>query len=89
MKNPILTFSSGPTNSMRGAVFLSGRTDALVIDIGGTTTDIGMVCNGFPREASSQVKVCVLCHQIIILINNKLFFSRLVEFELISRCPMF
>ncbi len=66
MKNPILTFSSGPTNSMRGAVFLSGRTDALVIDIGGTTTDIGMVCNGFPREASSQVKVCACSNLYIV-----------------------
>lgn len=57
MQNPILTFSSGPTNSMRGAMFLSGRKDGVVIDIGGTTTDIGVLCNGFPREASSQVKV--------------------------------
>ena len=57
MKHPILTFSSGPTNSMRGAMFLSGKKDAIVIDIGGTTTDIGILCNGFPREASSQVKV--------------------------------
>ena len=49
---PVLTFASGPTNSMRGAAFLSGATDALVADIGGTTTDIGMLTNGFPRESS-------------------------------------
>jgi N-methylhydantoinase A/oxoprolinase/acetone carboxylase beta subunit len=54
---PVFTFASGPTNSMRGAAFLSGVPDAIVIDIGGTTTDVGMIQNKFPREASSQVKV--------------------------------
>ena len=56
---PILTFSSGPTNSMRGAMFLTGKRDAIVVDIGGTSTDVGVLVNGFPREASSQVKVQV------------------------------
>ena len=49
---PILTFSSGPTNSIRGAAFLSGLDYAVVADIGGTTTDIGMLKNGFPRESA-------------------------------------
>lgn len=48
---PAATFASGPTNSMRGAGFLSGVTDCAVIDVGGTTTDIGMLVGGFPREA--------------------------------------
>ena len=48
---PVLTFASGPTNSMRGAGFLSGLDDALVVDIGGTTTDIGVLARGFPRES--------------------------------------
>jgi N-methylhydantoinase A/oxoprolinase/acetone carboxylase beta subunit len=51
-KYPVLTFASGPTNSMRGAAYLSGVKNALVADIGGTTTDIGMLANGFPRESS-------------------------------------
>ena len=54
---PVLTFASGPTNSMRGAAFLSRCTDALVADIGGTTTDIGMLTNGFPRESSVTVDI--------------------------------
>lgn len=54
---PITTFASGPTNSMRGAAFLSGQTDCAVIDIGGTTTDIGILRAGYPREASSIVNV--------------------------------
>ena len=54
---PVLTFASGPTNSMRGAAYLSGLKDALVADIGGTTTDIGMLTNGFPRESSVTVDI--------------------------------
>lgn len=54
---PVLTFASGPTNSMRGAAFLSGVSDALVADIGGTTTDIGMLTNGFPRESSVTANI--------------------------------
>jgi len=54
---PILTFASGPTNSMRGAAVLSGYSDALVVDIGGTTSDIGLLLDGFPREAAMTVNV--------------------------------
>jgi N-methylhydantoinase A/oxoprolinase/acetone carboxylase beta subunit len=48
---PVLTFASGPTNSMRGAAFLTGLRDAIVIDVGGTTTDIGVLQHGFPRPS--------------------------------------
>lgn len=54
---PVATFASGPTNSMRGAAFLSGVADGVVIDVGGTTADIGVLANGFPREASSAVDI--------------------------------
>ncbi|MDP6565826.1 MAG: hydantoinase/oxoprolinase family protein [Alphaproteobacteria bacterium] len=54
---PVLTFASGPTNSMRGAAVLSGETDALVVDIGGTTSDVGLLLEGFPREAAMTVEV--------------------------------
>ncbi|KAL4886062.1 hypothetical protein BJY04DRAFT_213599 [Aspergillus karnatakaensis] len=63
---PIRTFNSGPTNSIRGGEFLwraagkaSGqeekpRTDPLVvIDIGGTTSDSGLLLpNGLPQMSS-------------------------------------
>ncbi|GBE85493.1 hypothetical protein SCP_0800100 [Sparassis crispa] len=63
---PIRTFSSGPTNSMRGAAFLasleSGHAkgeSALVVDIGGTTTDVGMLLpSGFPRQAAAHHEFC-------------------------------
>ena len=56
-KYPVLTFACGPTNSMRGAAYLSGLKDALVADIGGTTTDVGMLVNGFPRESTVTVDI--------------------------------
>ena len=54
---PVHTFASGPTNSMRGAAFLSGLEDAFVIDVGGTSTDVGVLTKGFPRHASAEVKI--------------------------------
>lgn len=54
---PVLTIGSGPTNSMRGAAFLTGVQDAIVMDVGGTTTDIGVLANGFPRESSIAVDI--------------------------------
>ncbi|GGF82756.1 N-methylhydantoinase A/oxoprolinase/acetone carboxylase, beta subunit [Mameliella alba] len=54
---PVLTFASGPTNSMRGAAFLTGVKEAIVIDIGGTTTDVGSLHHGFPRQAATVVDV--------------------------------
>ncbi len=49
---PILTVACGPTNSIRGASYLSELENAVVIDVGGTTTDLGVIQNGFPRESS-------------------------------------
>ena len=54
---PVLCFASGPTNSMRGAHLLSGLSDAVVLDVGGTTTDAGMLQAGFPRQANTQVDI--------------------------------
>ena len=54
---PILTIGSGPANSIRGAAFLTGMTDALVADVGGTSTDFGMIVNGFPRESAYAVDI--------------------------------
>ena len=54
---PISTFSSGPTNSMRGAATLSGLDNCAVVDVGGTTTDVGVIVEGFPREANAEVEI--------------------------------
>ena len=54
---PALTFASGPTNSLRGAYKLTGLQDAIVVDIGGTTSDIGVLQGGFPRESNVVIEV--------------------------------
>ncbi|MDJ0751656.1 MAG: hydantoinase/oxoprolinase family protein [Woeseiaceae bacterium] len=54
---PALTFASGPTNSLRGACKLTGLDDAVVVDIGGTTSDIGVLQDGFPRESNVVIEV--------------------------------
>ncbi|CAG8979277.1 hypothetical protein HYALB_00013444 [Hymenoscyphus albidus] len=60
-KLPIRTFSSGPTNSMRGAAFLTQneiKEAMMVVDVGGTTTDVGLLlANGFPRQAAAFSEV--------------------------------
>ncbi len=50
---PIATCAAGPTNSIRGAAFLTGLDKAIVVDIGGTSTDIGFLSQGFPRETTA------------------------------------
>jgi N-methylhydantoinase A/oxoprolinase/acetone carboxylase beta subunit len=57
MRLPVYSFASGATNSTRGAAYLSGIADAVVADVGGTTTDVGQIRHGFPREANAVVKV--------------------------------
>ncbi|KIX01624.1 uncharacterized protein Z518_09350 [Rhinocladiella mackenziei CBS 650.93] len=64
---PVKTFASGPTNSLMGAAFLQGLdhgdkrmtdTQFVVVDIGGTTTDIcALLPSGFPRQAPNFVEV--------------------------------
>jgi N-methylhydantoinase A/oxoprolinase/acetone carboxylase beta subunit len=57
LRYPVLTIGSGPANSIRGAAFLTGTMDALVVDVGGTSTDVGVLVNGFPRESSLGVEI--------------------------------
>ena len=45
-QKPVETIHSGPAASAIGARFLSRLDDALVVDIGGTTTDIALIQNG-------------------------------------------
>ena len=57
LRYPVLTIGSGPANSIRGAAYLTGKDDALVMDVGGTSTDIGVLSNGFPRESSTGIEI--------------------------------
>ena len=48
-ERPIETILSGPAASIVGARWLTGASDALVSDIGGTTTDIALLRDGLPE----------------------------------------
>lgn len=48
---PVLTLAAGPTNSLIGGARLAGCKDAVVIDVGGTSTDVGMLKNGTPMRS--------------------------------------
>ncbi len=49
LERPIETILSGPAASVVGAMFLSGMETFLTLDMGGTTTDIGIVKNKYWR----------------------------------------
>lgn len=55
--HPIETVLSGPAASMIGAKWLSGRSDFILSDIGGTTTDVGLLAQGRPRVAEQGADV--------------------------------
>lgn len=48
-ERPIETILSGPAASIAGAAWLTGLKDALVSDIGGTTTDVCLLRDGRPQ----------------------------------------
>ncbi len=49
LRRPVGTVLSGPAASVLGACALSGRADAIVADMGGTTTDVAVVRGGRPE----------------------------------------
>jgi N-methylhydantoinase A/oxoprolinase/acetone carboxylase beta subunit len=56
-QTPVLTIGSGLANSMRGAAFLSRIRDGLVIDVGGTSSDVAALEHGFPRESAIAIDI--------------------------------
>lgn len=54
---PVLMIGSGPASAMRGAAWLSGVTAGVVVDVGGARADVGILVNGFPREAPAPIRV--------------------------------
>ena len=57
LRFPVLMIGSGPASAMRGAAWLSGVTGGVVVDIGGARADVGILVNGFPREAPAPIRV--------------------------------
>ncbi|MEM6622616.1 MAG: hydantoinase/oxoprolinase family protein [Pseudomonadota bacterium] len=54
---PIETILSGPAASLVGAAYLSGEKNAIVSDIGGTTTDIAVLRDGRPALSAQGASV--------------------------------
>ena len=54
---PIETILSGPAASVIGAAELHHVTDGIMIDMGGTTTDISLIRNGLPVRAEKGISV--------------------------------
>jgi N-methylhydantoinase A/oxoprolinase/acetone carboxylase beta subunit len=53
MENPVFTFASGPAASARygaAAAVAEGASEAVVVDVGGTTTDVAFVREGKPAH---------------------------------------
>ena len=57
VKRPIETVLSGPAASLVGARWLSGLDDFIMSDMGGTTTDLGVLQNGRPRVTEEGAEV--------------------------------
>ena len=55
--HPVETLLSGPVASVMGAVELAGEENALVVDIGGTTTDIAFVKSGVPQRVTGGIRI--------------------------------
>ena len=56
-ERPIETILSGPAASIIGAITLTGIKDAVVVDMGGTTTDLAVLRNGRPAINRSGARV--------------------------------
>lgn len=55
--NPILTLCAGSTNSFIGGARLSQLDNAIIVDIGGTSTDVGIIKNRFPRRSLQNSEI--------------------------------
>ncbi|MCL2057579.1 MAG: hypothetical protein FWH01_00770 [Oscillospiraceae bacterium] len=54
---PVETLLCGPAASVMGSVYLSGQKNSIVVDMGGTTTDIALVTGNVPVKAVGGVQV--------------------------------
>lgn len=54
---PVLTISAGPTNSFIGGARLADLENAIVVDIGGTSTDVGFVRRSFPVRSLNMSNI--------------------------------
>lgn len=54
---PVETILCGPAASVLGGVELAGRKDSVIVDMGGTTTDVSLVKDGRPVRVRSGIQI--------------------------------
>ena len=57
LMRPVETLLSGPAASVIGAKELSDTEQAMIVDIGGTTTDVALIRNGIPDYSGDGIKI--------------------------------
>ncbi len=56
-RHPVETLLCGPASSVTGGAYLAQRDDCLVVDMGGTTTDIAIIRDGMPVKATQGIRI--------------------------------
>lgn len=56
-EHPVETLLCGPAASVIGGQHLAHEKSALIVDMGGTTTDISVVKDGYPIEAGDGIQI--------------------------------
>lgn len=54
---PVETLLSGPAASLVGGSVLAGESDAVIVDMGGTTTDVAMVRKKIPLTSEGGIRI--------------------------------
>lgn len=54
---PVETILCGPAASVLGGRALAGRDNAVIVDMGGTTTDVSLIKDGVPVRASDGISI--------------------------------
>jgi N-methylhydantoinase A/oxoprolinase/acetone carboxylase beta subunit len=54
---PVETLLCGPAASAMGGIELAKEKDCLIVDMGGTTTDIALVREGIPKKAAEGISI--------------------------------
>ena len=57
MARPVETLLCGPAASIIGAMELSDKKDGLIVDMGGTTSDVALVRNGIPVTSDAGISI--------------------------------
>lgn len=57
LERPVETILCGPAASVVGSMALASEEQAIIVDMGGTTTDIALIRNGLPVKAKDGISI--------------------------------